>query len=112
MTGASEGSTKSSSGEIRDRTCDLWFTRHSAYSLHRGVSKTYYMSTNLQAGRHLYLRLSIGFIYLIKFVNFTFDLLDLVCLEESIQLALIILFLSNYIVRTCLFYLSNLVVSF
>ena len=61
------------------------------------------MSTNLQAGRHLYLRLSIGCIYLIKFVNSTFDLLDLVCLEESIQLALIILFLSNYIVRTCLF---------
>ena len=36
MTGATEGSTESESGESGDRACDPWFTRHSAYPLHHG----------------------------------------------------------------------------
>ena len=32
MTGTPEGSTES--GEAGNRTCDPWFTRHSAYPLH------------------------------------------------------------------------------
>ena len=37
MTGTPEGSTESGFyGEAGNRTCDLWFTRHSAYPLHHG----------------------------------------------------------------------------
>ena len=36
ISGAPEGSTDSGSGESEYRTCDQWFTRHSAYLLHHG----------------------------------------------------------------------------
>ena len=37
MTGAPEGSPKVVYGEAGNRTCDPWFTRHSAYPLHHGA---------------------------------------------------------------------------
>ena len=36
MTGTPEGSTESGFMEAGNRTCDPWFTRHSAYPLHHG----------------------------------------------------------------------------
>ena len=36
MTGAPADSIEIGSGEAGDRTCDPWFTRHSAYPLHNG----------------------------------------------------------------------------
>ena len=35
--GVLEGSSESGSGEAGYRSCDSWFTRHSAYPLHHGV---------------------------------------------------------------------------
>ena len=40
MTGAPEGSPKVVYGEAGNRTCDPWFTRHSAYPLHHGGFST------------------------------------------------------------------------
>ena len=40
MMGASEGSTKSGSGETGNRACEPWLTRHSTYPLHQGMSTT------------------------------------------------------------------------
>ena len=60
MTGAPEGSPKvvlcgfmGFYGEAGNRTCDPWFTRHSAYPLHHGASQNFLW---LSLGRNQYRR--------------------------------------------------------
>ena len=50
MTGTPEGSTESGFyGEAVNRTCDPWFTRHSAYPLHHGALIHYTTAATLKA---------------------------------------------------------------
>ena len=39
------GSTERDSREAGDRTCDRWFTRHSAYPLHHGGGNNVFTSS-------------------------------------------------------------------